>query len=181
MRKLHFKKMRRWIRILMGKGKEEPLQWALQEGLKLGKNVRLIDIPKFGSEPYLIKIGANTLISFGVSFVTHDGSLNVLNNCNPDEHSNYFGPIILGENCFIGCNTTILANVHIGDNVIIGAGSVVNRDIPSNVVAAGVPCKVICTLDEYREKHKDEFTHISPKNAEEKKEILLNMFKDDLK
>lgn len=51
-------------------------------------------------------------------------------------------------------NSTILKGVHIGDNVIIGAGSVVTKDIPDNVVAAGNPCKVIMTLDEYHEKRK---------------------------
>nr|AAP32719.1 EpsE [Lactococcus cremoris] len=51
-------------------------------------------------------------------------------------------------------NTTILKGVHIGKNVIIGAGSLVNRDIPDNSVAAGNPCKVIRPLSEYYEKRK---------------------------
>ena len=52
-------------------------------------------------------------------------------------------PIHIGKNVWIGANATILAGVHIGDGSIIGAGSVVNKDIPENVIAAGVPCKVI--------------------------------------
>ena len=44
---------------------------------------------------------------------------------------------------WIGGNVTVLAGVNIGDNSIIGAGSVVTSDIPENVISAGVPCKVI--------------------------------------
>ncbi|MBE5926181.1 MAG: hypothetical protein E7270_04380 [Lachnospiraceae bacterium] len=52
-------------------------------------------------------------------------------------------PIHIGKKVWIGANFTILAGVHIGAGSIIGAGSVVNKDIPENVIAAGVPCKVI--------------------------------------
>ena len=52
----------------------------------------------------------------------------------------------------------------------------VNRNIPSNTVAAGVPCKVICTLEAYINKHKDDFMYIVSKPFDEKKEILLNKF-----
>ena len=72
---------------------------------------------------------------------------------------------------------TILPGVTIGDNTIIGAGSVVNRDIPANSVAAGVPCRVICTLEEYKEKHKDDFLYMVKLPYEEKKRFLLNLFK----
>ena len=54
-----------------------------------------------------------------------------------------YGKIIIGNNCFIGARSTILPGVTIGDNTIIGAGSVVTKDIPSNVVAVGNPCKII--------------------------------------
>lgn len=52
-------------------------------------------------------------------------------------------PIVIGDNVWIGMNAVILPGVRIGDNVIIGANSVVNRDLPSNVVAAGNPCRVL--------------------------------------
>ena len=51
-------------------------------------------------------------------------------------------------------NTTILKGVHIGNNVIIGAGSLVNKDIPDDCVAAGNPAKVIMTINQYAEKRK---------------------------
>lgn len=55
----------------------------------------------------------------------------------------YAKPIAIGNNVWIGANCAILPGVTIGDNVTIGAGSVVNRDIPSNTVAVGNPCRVI--------------------------------------
>ena len=58
----------------------------------------------------------------------------------------YARPITVGNNVWIGGNVIVLPGVTIGDNVVIGAGSVVNKDIPSNVLAAGNPCKVIKNL-----------------------------------
>ena len=55
-------------------------------------------------------------------------------------------PVTIGNNVWIGGNVTILPGVTIGDNVTIGAGSVVSHDIPSNVVAAGNPCRVITEI-----------------------------------
>lgn len=55
-------------------------------------------------------------------------------------------PITIGNNVWIGGNTTILPGVSIGDNTVIGAGSVVTKNIPSNVLAVGNPCKVIKKL-----------------------------------
>ena len=52
-------------------------------------------------------------------------------------------PITVEDNVWIGANTTVCGGVTIGSNSVVGAGSVVNHDIPSGVVAAGVPCKVI--------------------------------------
>lgn len=57
-------------------------------------------------------------------------------------------PITVGNNVWIGAGSTILAGVTIGDNSVIGAGSVVKKDIPPNVVAVGVPCKVIREITE---------------------------------
>jgi maltose O-acetyltransferase len=56
-------------------------------------------------------------------------------------------PITIGKNVWIGGNTTVCPGVAIGDNTTIGAGSVVTKDIPANVVAAGNPCRVIRLLD----------------------------------
>ena len=52
-------------------------------------------------------------------------------------------PVVIGNNVWICGSVKIIGGVTIGDNTIIGAGSVVTKDIPANVIAAGVPCKVI--------------------------------------
>lgn len=57
-------------------------------------------------------------------------------------------PITVGDNVWIGANVSVLPGVTIGSDTIIGAGSVVNRDIPSGVIAAGNPCKVIRKITE---------------------------------
>lgn len=63
-------------------------------------------------------------------------------------------PINIGNNVWIGANVTVLPGVTIGDNCVIGAGSVVNKDIPSGVVAVGNPCKVLRRItDEDKNKY----------------------------
>lgn len=52
-------------------------------------------------------------------------------------------PIVIGDNCWLGGDVTILPGVTIGNNTIIGAGSVVTKDIPANVIAVGNPCRVL--------------------------------------
>ena len=57
-------------------------------------------------------------------------------------------PITVGDNVWIGAGVTVLAGVSIGENSVIGAGSVVTRSIPPNVIAVGVPCRVIRPITE---------------------------------
>ena len=57
------------------------------------------------------------------------------------------GEVRIGNNVWIGDKVTILSGVTIGDNVIIGANSVVNHDIPSNCIAAGIPARIVKTLN----------------------------------
>ncbi len=57
-------------------------------------------------------------------------------------------PITVGNNVWIGANVTVLPGIHIGDNSVIGAGSVVTRDIPSGVIAVGNPCRVLREISE---------------------------------
>lgn len=57
-------------------------------------------------------------------------------------------PIAIGNNVWIGAGSTILAGVEIGDNSVIGAGSVVTKSIPANVIAVGVPCRVMREIND---------------------------------
>ena len=129
---------------------------------------------EFGSEPYLITIGDRTRINKNVQFITHDGSMWVVRNLYPEyKNADLIKPIKVGSNVQIGNNTMILPGVTIGNNCIIGAGAIVTKDIPDNSVAAGVPARVIETLDEYIEKNKDNFINTKGLSAEEKKNYLL--------
>ncbi len=58
-------------------------------------------------------------------------------------------PVHIGKNCWIGAGALIMPGVTIGDNTVIGAGSVVTKDIPSNVVAVGNPCRVMRPIGEH--------------------------------
>lgn len=63
-----------------------------------------------------------------------------------------FGKIEVGEYSFIGANSTIMPGVVIGDHCVIGAGSLVTKNIPNGTVYAGVPARFICTTEQYAEK-----------------------------
>lgn len=173
---------RRIIRIL--REKPQPVRdiaYFRSQGVRIGENVDIVPPVSpviFSSEPYLVSIGDNTTISFDVAFVTHDAATRVIRHL-PDGNPEtvIYGQIIVGKNCFIGCRSTILPNVTIGDNSVIGAGSLVNRDIPSNTVAAGNPCKVICSLEEYRAKHKDDFLYMVSLEYGPKREYLMDLYK----
>ncbi|MCD7888788.1 MAG: sugar O-acetyltransferase [Oscillospiraceae bacterium] len=61
----------------------------------------------------------------------------------------YNMPVHIGRNCWLGAGVIILPGITIGDNVVIGAGSVVTKDIPSNVVAVGNPCHILREVNEH--------------------------------
>lgn len=75
---------------------------------KIGNHVWMfIPVNNFGSEPWLVEIGNDVLISFGVYFVTHDGGISVINNMHPErKRVDRLGKIIVGNKVFIGCNST---------------------------------------------------------------------------
>lgn len=144
---------------------------------KIGDNVQMfIPVNNFGSEPWLVEIGNNVLISFGVYFVTHDGGMSVIRNLDPEKKRlDRLGKITVGNNVFIGCNSTIMLNAVIPDNVIIGAGSVVTaKAMQPNSVYAGVPAKRICSIEEYYEKHITEYTETKGMTSEQKRIFYEN-------
>ncbi len=147
------------MKIFRHRKKETPYEVISKLGVNLGTNVRFIiwphswSYPDFGSEPYLISIGDDTCISFGVTFVTHDAAIHVCEKydkkCPKLVH---FGKISIGKNCFIGCHSIIMPGVIIGDNCVVGAGSIVTKSIPDGQVWAGCPAKFISTIDDYTKK-----------------------------
>ena len=65
------------------------------------------------------------------------------------------GRVVIHESCHIGARSVILPGVEIGPRTIVGAHSVVSRSLPPDTVCAGSPAKVVCTLEEYLQKHRE--------------------------
>ncbi len=61
----------------------------------------------------------------------------------------YNAPVRIGRNCWLGANVVVVPGVTIGDNVVVGAGSVVTRDLPDNVVAVGNPCRILREVNDH--------------------------------
>ena len=118
---------------------------------KVGDNVKFQPrlIPLY---PELIKLHNNIVIAAGVRFVTHDASYTVLNRLGIGRFLERVGCIEVMDNVFLGYNVTILPNVRIGENVIVGASSTVTRDLAPNGVYVGTPAKRIGSFDDYVKK-----------------------------
>lgn len=89
-----------------------------------------------------IWLGDNCLIGHNVVFATLNHDLNPESRavCIP-------GPIVLGKNVWIGSNSTILSGVTIGDNAVVAAGSVVNKNVEANTVVGGVPARFLKRIE----------------------------------
>ena len=124
------------------------------------KSIFLLEQPFMCDYGYNIEIGENfysnhNLIILDENIVTFGDNVLVGANCAFYTSTHPFSaeirnsgkkmskPISIGNNVWICGNVTVLPGVSIGDNSIIGAGSVVSKDIPSNVLALGIPCRVI--------------------------------------
>ncbi len=132
------------------------IRYLRDSGAKIGNGCGIKSLEILGSEPYLVEIGNNTYFAGSdIKIFTHDGGVAHLAHMGitPKQYD-CFGKVKIGSNCFIGHGAFILKHVTIGDNCVIGAGSVVTKSIPSGSVVAGVPAKVICTIEEYYEKNK---------------------------
>lgn len=126
------------------------------KGIKIGENVVFFSPEQSNIDtqyPFLITIGNDVYISAGIRILTHDYSWSVLKR----EYGEIFGSsgnVTIGNNVFMGADVTLLRNTKIGDNVIIGAGSLVTSEIPSNSVAVGRPAKVVMSIEEFYQKRK---------------------------
>lgn len=137
--------IRSWLGVDYGK-----TVWEMQEmGMKVGKNFKA-DKPRIDvSHCWLITIGDDVVFGPNVYLLAHDASTK--------NHLGYtrIGKITIGNNVFIGADATIMPGVSIGNNSIIGTGSIVTKDVPENTVYAGNPAKFICTLEDYLEKNRN--------------------------
>ena len=81
----------------------------------------------------------------------------------------YNSPVHIGRNCWLGAGVIVLPGVTIGDNTVIGAGSVVTGDIPANVVAVGSPCRVLRSIGEH-----DREYYFKDKKIDQKIRSMIN-------
>lgn len=122
----------------------------IKKGLKIGKNTHILNGAFLDpSHCFLISIGDNCTIAPNVRLIAHDASIYKVLGVTK------ISKIIINDNSFIGDSAIVLPGVSIGPNAIIGAGSVVTRNIPSNSVAAGNPAEVIASFDEFMKRHSE--------------------------
>jgi acetyltransferase-like isoleucine patch superfamily enzyme len=115
-------------------------------GVIFGKNCRLVGKNDFGREPFLVTIGNHVSITTS-TFITHDGGVWVFREQKPT--INIIKPINVGNNVFIGADCLILPGVTIEDNIVLGARSVVTKNLAKNAVYAGTPARFIKSIDDY--------------------------------
>lgn len=138
--------IKQWIHDIKGfiQYGDLPTSYFIKRGMKVGKNFNRQSGTRLDpANCWLIEIGDDVIMGNKSQIIAHDFSLM--------HHTGFarFGRVTIGNRVFIGANSTILMNVRIGDDVIIGAGSLVNKDVPDGCVVAGVPAKIICKTKEY--------------------------------
>ena len=116
---------------------------------KMGKNI-IVNAPFWCDYGYNTSVGDYFFANHNCLFTTAEHALDVEQR---NEGLEVALPINIGNNVWIGAGIIVLGGVTIGDNTVIGAGSVVTKSIPSDVIAVGVPCKVLRKIteeDKYR-------------------------------
>ena len=132
-----------------------------RKGLKVGFNFkRMHDVILDPSHCWHIQIGNDVTLAPRVHILAHDASTK--------HFLGYtrIGNVIIGNNVFVGADSVILPDVRIGDNVVIGANSTVTKDVPSNSVVAGSPAKIICSIEEFIKRNEELMTHRPVYNSE---------------
>lgn len=108
------------------------------ENFLANNNCTLLDVAP-------ITIGKDVLLAPNVGIYTAGHALDPV--IRQEYQAEFGAPVTIGDNVWIGANTSILSGVTIGDHVVIGAGSVVTKDIPANSLAVGNPCHVVRTFN----------------------------------
>lgn len=111
--------------------------------VRIGKNVHIgVGACIFGSEG--VEIGDDCSISPGAKIFTcsYDAETGHLANPQLSEKQYKKGPVKIGNRCIVGANAVVLPNVELGDDVLIGALSLIKDDVPANRLAVGIPAKI---------------------------------------
>lgn len=147
-------------------------KYLTKKGIKLGENVKFYSpwtISIDTQRPWMISIGNNVHITAGCKILQHGYDWAVLQKKYGEVLGNC-GKVTIGNNVFVGTETAILKGVTIGDDIIIGAKSLVNKDCIKPGVYAGNPVRFIMSLDDYYEKRKS-------KQVEDAKELVAEYYK----
>lgn len=121
-----------------------PTSYFTKRGMSIGRNFnRQSGVRMDPSHCWLIKIGDDVTLANKVQILAHDDTPRVYTGFSR------VGEVTIGDRVFVGANSTILMNTHIGNDVIIGAGSLVTKDIPDGCIAYGVPARVVGKTDEF--------------------------------
>jgi serine acetyltransferase len=121
-------------------------------GITLTGTPRYIAPSAYFDEFRLISLGERVVISRDVKFLTHDYSVTTAQiaiGTAPPTDVRRNGPIVLGDNVFVGLGAILLPNTNIGANTVIGAGSVVRGRVPGGSVVMGNPAKTLMSIEEY--------------------------------
>lgn len=138
------------------RGGETFLNYLRKQGIKIGENCHIGNsktITIDTTRPYLVEIGDNVRMNTGFTLLTHDFATSVITNVY-GEFLPSSGKVKIGNNVYFAQKCTVLKGVTIGNNCIVGYGSLITSSIPENSVVAGSPAKVICSLNEYYKKRK---------------------------
>jgi maltose O-acetyltransferase len=128
-------------------------RWV-RNGLELGENVTIMPSVRIDDEyPYLVKIGNNCSLSHFTTILAHDATTFKFTNGHTRVEK-----VLLHDNVFVAEHVTILPGTTIGPNVLIAAGSVVNKDIPANSCIAGVPARRYQPFDKFIERHTEQIS-----------------------
>lgn len=142
------------LRLMLAGGGYRRAEYLKKIGLFRRQGEHCFFVPyNYGTEPYLLSFGDNVFVASDVRFVNHDVTAKMFQHLEPErKHTSRVGGIEVGSNVFLGAGATILYDVRIGDRVIVAAGALVNRDLPSGGIYGGVPARRIGSFDEYLEK-----------------------------
>lgn len=129
----------------------------VEQGLQLGHRAFIASNAYLDpGYPWLIEIGEEATIGPRVIILAHDASMQ------RHIHRTLLAPVVIGRRAFIGASSIVLAGSRVGENTVIGAGSVVRGEIPAGVVAVGNPARVVTDLESMIQRHRKSATPDSP-------------------
>lgn len=155
LRQIRMMKAKYLMICLLGRNHENYLRKHQIFG-QMGEKV-LFQPMKLPNEPKLLKIHNNVKIAADVTFYTHDVINWMLADMDREYYYGYRGCIEIHDNVFIGGNCRIVGGVSIGPNAVIGAGSVITKDVPPGTVVAGNPARIIGSFENLHQKRKKKY------------------------